>query len=192
MAPASVRGDASPFALDGAAGDTLSAVTTIMEGKIVQSDHSDTDVSEAAEQRNRSDRRRRPTPMFSRYVLRGGRRHKVRRDDEREGAFVDVHGAFVLLVVLAIIALNLLDAFFTLLFLSHGGVELNPVVQLVLDSPWHPWPFILLKTVGIGVACAFLVVAKHFRPARVGLAFVFAGYAVLLGWHLMLLQYLPS
>lgn len=192
MTPASPGCGLCPFALDGAGWDTLFAVTTTMEGKIVPSDHSDADVNQADERRNRSDRRRRPTPMFSRYVLRGGRRRKVRRDDERDGAFVDVHGPFVLLVVLVIVALNLLDAFFTLLFLSHGGVELNPIVQIVLDSTWHPWPFIMLKTVGIGMACAFLMMAKHFRPARFGLAFVFAGYAVLLGWHLALLQYLPS
>ena len=129
--------------------------------------------------------------MFSRFVLRGGRRRKVRREEERDGAFVDIHGAGVLFVVLSIVALNLLDAFFTLLFLSHGGTELNPAVQWVLDSTWHPWPFLLMKTVGIGIACAFLMMAKHFRSARVGMAFVLVGYTVLLGWHLTLLQYLP-
>lgn len=148
--------------------------------------------SQAPEERRRSDRRSRPTPMFSRYVLWGGRRRHVRRDDEREGAFVDIHGPVVLFVVLAIVALNLMDAFFTLLFLSHGGQELNPLVQMVLDSPWHPWPFILLKTLGIGIACAFLAMAKYFRPARFGMAFVLIGYGVLLGWHLTLLQYVPS
>ena len=38
---------------------------------------------------------------------------------------------------------------------------------------------------------AFLMMAKHFRPARIGMAFVLIGYSVLLGWHLVLLQYLP-
>ena len=95
--------------------------------------------------------------MFSRFVLRGGRRRKVRREEERDGAFVDIHGAGVLLVVLSIVALNLLDAFFTLLFLSHGGTELNPAVQWVLDSTWQPWPFLLMKTVGIGIACGVVL-----------------------------------
>ena len=145
----------------------------------------------AADQRRRqSDRRRRPTPMWSRYVLFGGRRRTIRRGEEREGAFVDVHGPRVLLVALAIVALNLLDAWFTLLFLSHGGQELNPMVQLVLDLGGHPWPFLLLKTVGIGCACAFLVITKHFRPARWGMAAVLIGYAVLLCWHLYLLQWI--
>ena len=144
------------------------------------------------ERRAVADRRRRPTPMFSRYVLWGGRRRSIRRDEEREGAFVDIHGPGTLLVVLAIVALNVLDAYFTLLFLSHGGEELNPLVEVLLKSEWHPWPFILLKTIGIGLACAFLMIAKHFRSARVGMAFVFVGYSVLLGWHFFLLQHLPS
>lgn len=128
--------------------------------------------------------------MFSKYVLWGGRRRTVRRATERDGAFVDVHGPGVLFLALAIVALNMLDAWFTLLFLSHGGIELNPVVQAVLDLESHPWPFVLLKTLGIGAACAFLTIAKNFWPARLGLWFVFVGYAALLGWHLFLLHQL--
>lgn len=130
--------------------------------------------------------------MISRHVLVGGRRRTVRRVAERDGAFVDIHGPRILLLVVGIVALNLLDAYFTLLFLSHGGTELNPFVQVVLDSTWHPWPFILLKTLGIGFACAFLVIAKNFRPARYGLWFVFVGYTVLLGWHLFLLRFVTD
>jgi hypothetical protein len=144
----------------------------------------------SAERRSGPDRRQRPTPIFSRYALFGGRRRTVRRDDEREGAFVDVHGPRILLMTVSIVALNLLDAWFTLLFLSHGGQELNPMVQLVLDMGGHPWPFLLLKTVGIGCLCAFLVLTKNFRSARFGLWFVLVGYSVLLAWHFYLLQWL--
>jgi hypothetical protein len=146
----------------------------------------------AVERRLGSDRRRRPTPMLSRYVFRGGRRRAVRRAEEREGSFVDVHGPGTLLVVLAIVALNVLDAWFTLLFLSHGGEELNPFVQAVLDLGGHPYPFVLLKTVGVGLACGLLMLARNFRAARFGLAFVLVGYTILLGWHLVLLQWLDA
>lgn len=130
--------------------------------------------------------------MFSRYVLWGGRRRHVRRKEEREGSFVDLHGPRALAIALAVVALNLLDAWFTLLFLSHGGTELNPIVQQVLESDWHPWPFVLMKTLGIGLACAFLIMAKYFRPARYGLWFVFVGYSVLLCWHLYLYSQLEA
>jgi len=138
----------------------------------------------------RTDRRTRPTPMLSRYSIFGGRRRTVRRVEEREGAFVDVHGPRLFLLVASIVALNLLDAWFTLLFLSHGGRELNPIVQAVLDLESHPWPFVIFKTVGIGCACGFLALTKNFRPARIGLWVVFVGYAALLGWHLYLLSWL--
>lgn len=140
----------------------------------------------------RSDRRARPTPMFSRYAFFGGRRRSVRRREEREGAFVDVHGPRLFGMVAAIVALNLLDAWFTLLFLSHGGRELNPIVQGVLDLDSHPWPFLIFKTFGIGCACAFLALTKNFRPARIGLWVVLLGYSALLGWHLYLLSWLEA
>ncbi len=146
---------------------------------------------EADTQRRRvADRRGQPTRMWSRHSLLGGRRRTVRRAAERDGAFVDVHGPRLLSLVLAIVALNLLDAWFTLLFLSHGGKELNPVVQVVLDLGGHPIPFLLLKTLGIGAACAFLTLTKNFRCARFGLWFVLAGYSVLLVWHYHLLHWL--
>lgn len=146
----------------------------------------------AAPERRGGDRRQRPTPMWSRYVLFGGRRRTVRRAEEREGAFVDIHGPRLLGLVSAIVALNLLDAWFTLLFLSHGGQELNPFVQQILDLGGHPWPFLLFKTIGIGICCAFLTLTKNFRPARIGLWVVFVGYTVLLGWHLYLLSWLHA
>ena len=108
------------------------------------------------------------------------------------GRLLATFGPRALAIALAVVALNLLDAWFTLLFLSHGGTELNPIVQQVLESDWHPWPFVLMKTLGIGLACAFLIMAKYFRPARYGLWFVFVGYSVLLCWHLYLYSQLEA
>jgi hypothetical protein len=167
-------------------------VTTLTGESIgILVDHSDKPAQSHAERRA-ADRRQQPTRMWSRYVFSGGRRRTIRRREERDGAFVDVHGPRALLLVLTILVLNLADAWFTLLFLSHGGREMNPVVQGVLDLGGHPWPFVLLKTVGIGIACTFLTMTKHFRPARLGLCFVAIGYTVLLGWHLWLLQMLDA
>ncbi|MCC7063883.1 MAG: hypothetical protein IT456_13835 [Planctomycetes bacterium] len=161
-------------------------MTTILEPRVTSREEE----AVADKRRMGGDRRRRPTPMLSRYAVFGGRRRTVRRAEERDGAFVDVHGPRLLLMVLAIVALNLLDAWFTLLFLSHGGKEMNPFVQGILDLGGHPWPFLVFKTIGIGFCCAFLTLTKNFRPARIGLWFVFVGYAVLLGWHLYLLSWL--
>jgi len=128
--------------------------------------------------------------MFSRYTFWGGRRRGGRRLGETEDVFVDRYGLRLMVIVMAIILLNLADAWFTLYFLSHGGQELNPIVQGILDLSIHPWPFLIFKTIGIGFACAFLALTKNFRCARWGMCVVFGGYLLLLLWHLYLLNQL--
>jgi hypothetical protein len=49
---------------------------------------------------------------------------------------------------------------------------------------------VVFKTLGIGLACAFLALTKNFRPARIGMWFVLGGYSLLLAWHLYLLSWL--
>lgn len=123
--------------------------------------------------------------MLSRYTLIGGRRRRGgRRDAEDEEVFVDLHGSRLLVVVLAIVALNFLDAWFTMFFLSLGGEELNPLMDAVIRI--GPLPFVLAKSLGIGLCVAVLTVAKNFRFARIGLGIVLLGYSALLGWHLWL------
>ncbi len=131
------------------------------------------------------DRRTRPTPFLSRYALYGGRRRSAgRRASDGREVFVDLHGAGLWTVVLAIVALNILDAWFTVFFLSHGGQELNPIIESILHL--GTWPFIALKSVGIGLCVAVLTIAKNFRYARLGLGCVLVGYSALLGWHFWL------
>jgi hypothetical protein len=139
----------------------------------------------AAPERRAVDRRNRPTPMFSRYTFFGGRRHVVRRAEDDQEVFVDRYSTGLLLAVLGVVLLNLADAFFTLLFLAHGGQEMNPIVDQVLA--YGPHVFILFKTLGIGVCAGFLTLTKNFRAARIGLWIILIGYSLLLCWHLLLL-----
>ncbi|MEZ5989938.1 MAG: DUF5658 family protein [Planctomycetota bacterium] len=120
------------------------------------------------------DRRQRPTPFVSRYTWSSGRRRGARRDGERRDSFVDQHGATLFLVALAIVALNMLDAWFTMLLLSHGGEEANPVALFLLEL--GPWAFVAAKTLGIGLCTVVLVMIKNFRGARFGLGVVLAVY----------------
>lgn len=134
--------------------------------------------------REMRDRRSQPTPFMSRYTWLGGRRRGGRRDGERRDVFVDVFSEHMFLVAILIVALNMLDAFFTLLLLSHGGEEANPIALWLLNV--GPWAFILAKTLGIGACTILLVMIKNFRGARVGLGLVLAVYLLLLGWHFFL------
>ena len=128
--------------------------------------------------------------MFSRYTLYGGRRRGARRADDDREIFVDRYSTRLFLAVLAVVLLNLLDAWFTLLFLAHGGTELNPIIDRVLQ--YGPRAFLVLKTAGIGFCLAFLTLTKNFRAARIGLWVVLGGYSLLLCWHLLLLLVLTS
>lgn len=135
------------------------------------------------------DRRRQRTAMFSRYTLFGGRRKDCRRDHERPGSFVDLHGPVLFAVITSIVGLNFLDAFFTALFLSHGGQEMNPFIDWLLG--FGLWPFLIGKSLGIGICVAFLTLTKNFFVSRIGLTIVLVGYTVLLFWHMHLLDHIP-
>ncbi|HZT54619.1 MAG TPA: DUF5658 family protein [Burkholderiaceae bacterium] len=126
--------------------------------------------------------------MLSRFTFHGGRRTVARRAEDDRATFVDLYGGRLFTVALAIIALNLLDAWFTLLFLAQGGQEVNPFVQRVLNL--GPSAFIAFKTFGIGACVMFLAITKNFLAARIGLVTVLLGYTLLLGWHLYLLVHL--
>ena len=136
------------------------------------------------------DRRRGPTPMFSRYTFFGGRRQNARREGEAVNRFYDKHGQGLFFLACAIILLNTLDAFFTLLFLGHGGEELNPVAAWFLEL--GPEVFLAVKTIGIGVCTAYLVMVCRFRGVIWGIVFVVAIYSALLVWHLVLYQRVPA
>ncbi len=129
--------------------------------------------------------------MFSRHALLGGRRRSGgRRDDESVDVFVDQHGAGVFLAAVAVLVFNFLDSWFTMLFLSHGAQEVNPVMDWVLQLGM--WPFILIKSLGIGLCVLVLTAARNFRYARLGMLAIVIGYAALLCWHLRLLQFIPQ
>ena len=132
------------------------------------------------------DRRRAPTPRFSRYTLWGGRRADFRRKEEREGGFVDVYGRRLFLLVLWVALMNIGDSFFTLVHLQAGGVELNPVAKLLLTT--GRWNFVFTKSILIGLALVVLAVHKNFHLARVGLWTAAGTYTCLVGYHLLLFR----
>ncbi len=138
------------------------------------------------ERRRTLDRRKAPTPMFSRYTLFGGRRWGGRRKGEKYGNFVDQHGALLLLVLLLVATFNIVDAYFTLFFLGEGAQEVNPVALYLLEL--GPWVFVLAKSLGIGLCLGFLCLARNFRMAQAGLGLVFAMYFSLTLYHLFLMS----
>ena len=140
------------------------------------------------DRRRYSDRRRRSTPMFSRYAFVNGRREAGRRRGETANIFVDRYGQLTFLLASAILLLNALDAFFTLLFLGLGGQELNPVAQGLLDM--GPMVFLGVKTFGIGLCTLYLVMVRKFRGVGWGFAAVLGIYVLLICWHFFLYSHI--
>ena len=78
---------------------------------------------------------------------------------------------------LAILALNLLDAFATLRHLEHGAEELNPLMQLLLHRGAQP--FLLTKHILASVGVIGIALHPEKRAAHVALWILFPVYLVL-------------
>lgn len=131
-----------------------------------------------------ADRRVRPTPRFSRYTFRGGRRKTIRRTAEEEGSYVDRYRSLVVAAAAWVALMNIGDSFFTLVHLQAGGIELNPVAAELLKT--GRLGFVLWKSLMITLALIVLVLHKNFWMARLGLWISAVGYTCLNLYHLTL------
>ena len=130
------------------------------------------------------DRRKQPTPRFSRFTFLGGRRKHVRRPKEVEGSYVDRYRTRVVLAVAWVALMNIGDSFFTLWHLQSGGIELNPVAEQLLRT--GRLGFVFWKSALIAGALLVLVLHKNFWLARVGLWVSAGAYTLLNIYHLSL------
>jgi len=146
--------------------------------------HAEASLPQDADRRHGSDRRKNPTPRFSRYTFSGGRRVEVRRPGEYEGTYVDRYRNRIVLVVAWVALMNIGDSFFTLLHLQSGGIELNPVAAALLRS--GRFGFVFWKSLMIALALLVLVLHKNFWMARLGLWISAGGYTLLNLYHLSL------
>ena len=89
-----------------------------------------------------------------------GRRQQVRRDTERTGPFfTDRYDALTLALVVAILALCILDGILTIELLDRNSEEINPVMRFLLDRGHGP--FLLGKYAITAAGLPFLVVYKN-------------------------------
>jgi hypothetical protein len=86
-------------------------------------------------QRDRVDRRVRPTSPLDALRLRG-RRHRPRRAEERQGAyFVDRFGVMTLAMIVSLLALTIADGVLTIELIDTNSEEINPfMAQLLLQG----------------------------------------------------------
>jgi len=135
------------------------------------------------ERRLASDRRAKPTPMFSRFTFRG-RRRWVRRDAERRGSYVDRPGPWMFGMMAIVLALSILDAVFTLAHLERGGEEVNPLMAQAIEL--GPATFLAIKCFLTGSGMLLLVLHRFFTGVRIMLISVLGAYVLLMLYHLWL------
>lgn len=94
------------------------------------------------------DRRRQPTPVISRFTVRGLRKMFRRKEDQERGGYVDRYHSALLTLLTLTLGLTVLDALFTMMILDDGGWEINPVVRSVIqlygDRFWV-WKFVIVS-----------------------------------------------
>lgn len=101
-----------------------------------------------SQRRNFPDRRKRPTPILSRFTLWGRRKILRREEDQKRGGYVDRYSPSLLFFLLSIVGLNVLDALFTMMILDYGGGEVNPVVGSAIEvygDHFWVWKFSLVS-----------------------------------------------
>ena len=83
-------------------------------------------------ERAHTDRRNKPTSMMSRYWLRGRRGRGGRRDGDDPHVYVDRYTRMETAVILWLLFASLTDLGLTLLHISDGGGEANPIMNWFL------------------------------------------------------------
>ena len=150
------------------------------------------DTTPEAERRAGRDRRR----STLRALLIGSfrqRRRRPRRDNERPLAALDWHHPQWLAVGLLIMLLSAADAFMTLTLLDLGATEANPFMERVIvgSGGQFGWWKMALTSGGV-VLLVLLARMRAFGriPVAVILYSVLAGYIVLVGYEVWLLEHL--
>ena len=122
------------------------------------------------DKRKKSDRRKFPTRPFSKYIFKGKRRH-ARREEEDLNYYVDRYDAKYLALILSILVLCVLDAYFTLKIIHYGGKELNPLMIKFLDK--FPEISLLMKYLVTVICLVILLVHKNYILFRKVKAYFF-------------------
>jgi hypothetical protein len=131
------------------------------------------------------DRRKRPTPMLSRYTFFGGRRRTFHSANDAEDSYVDLYDRRLVTLVLVFFALTIFDAIATVYYIDHAhGSEWNPIADWMLN---HGRVFFMLaKGVPTGLMLLFVMIHKNFRYGRIALAIGFGFYFLLGVYHVFL------
>ena len=145
-------------------------------------------MEERPNKRITKDRRKRPTPGLSRYTFFGRRRTIRRKSDRQKGGYVDQYSSTLFFFLIAIVGLNLLDAFFTMMILDLKGWEANPAVRSVIGlygTKFWIWKFSI-----VSVSLTLLCLHSRFRLVKEIIIAVGCLYVIVVAYQIFLLLHL--
>jgi hypothetical protein len=123
------------------------------------------------EQRHTKDRRKKPTPMLSRYTLFSGKRFWARRDEDRKGGYyADRFGRGEFVFFAIVVLLNGLDGFLAS-YIFHNLGDMNSLlvksIRYLGGDTFVGVTFILAS-----ICVLFLFLHRRFTVARVAIAVI--------------------
>ncbi len=144
------------------------------------------------ERRSGKDRRQDQISTFKR-LFSSGLRESMRRAEDRNCIVVfDRYKPSLVVSIIIVLTLSLLDALLTLILLSQGAKELNPIMKFYLDYGTHE--FIYVK---YGLTVLPMIIILFSKEAlitryRIDIGVLFHVFAVIFGivivWELYLLS----
>jgi len=132
------------------------------------------------------DRRQKPSPMLSRYTFWGRRKGFRRTSDQQAGGYVDRYGPNLFLALTLILVFNVLDAWFTIVILHHGGEEVNPIVQAVIET--YGDGFWLWKFGMVSFNLMILCLHSKYKPVNFLIILITLIYMGVIAYQIMLLK----
>jgi hypothetical protein len=116
------------------------------------------------ERRSGEDRRKRNRSFLKDLILIGKRRSIRRAADRRKIVALDQYSPSLLFGILSVLSLSLLDALLTLILVSRGAHELNPIMAYYLSH--GTLAFLLVKYGLTALAVILIVLLNEALAAR--------------------------
>jgi hypothetical protein len=154
--------------------------------------HQDTeeDDKHGHHKRNEGDRRQSRIPRL-RFLIFGGRRRQVRREEDRKSIIImDSYSQSLFAVIIGILCLSLIDAVMTLHLIGHGAKEINPIMAYFLDK--GTVIFIAAKYILTSAAVIIILLVKNAYLPRTRIrsknlfTFAIISFALVIIWEIFL------
>jgi hypothetical protein len=144
-------------------------------------------MEEEKNRRSHVDRRKKPTPRWSRFTFFGRRRAFRRKTDQEKGGYVDRYSYILFFLLVLILGLNILDSLFTMMIIDLGGQEFNPLVRSFIEL--HGDMFWIWRFVIASVALILLYLHRGFIMVRRMIIAIGSIYVVIMVYQIYLIFY---